>query len=448
MAGNSLVLGVEIIGEFKKLTAATQGSAKDLSSLNKTVTSVSRKMRSALAGIGIGLSFAIITRELKEATQAAIEDEKSQALLANQMRNTTGATDDQIASVEKQISKLQLTASVADDKLRPAYSSLYRVTKDSTESMKLLNIATDISASTGKDLGSVTLALTKAYQGKMGALQKLGVPMTDSIQNAQDYAKATATLNKLTDLAATQSGPALVKTQEKIAIQQAILNDLAKQGIDWQGDLGKAFQNSATIASNLDPYTQLKIAFDEIQESVGAILLPILRDFADWLLEITPKIEQFFRDLTDPTTEMGAQWAAMWEMIGMVGDQFDRLLSVMSGGRGGFAMVMDWITTMAAGLGQLMFYFSKLAEQQQAFWSGNWGKSMSIAQNYTRDYNNFVTAQQSAYDIATRKSQARAQSFYNNIKIEVNGANVTANDIVNTLNKSLKTNGSLNLGLK
>lgn len=321
----SLVLQVDILGEYKNLTAATKGAQNQLSALNKRTAAISNSMNRAFAAIGIGFSLGMVVRELGEASRAAVEDVKSQALLANQMRNTTNATDQQVAAVEKQISKLQLSASIADDKLRPSFSTLLRVTKDSSKAMDLLTLATDVSAGSGKDLTAVTMALSKAYQGKMGALQKLGVPMTDSIQNAQDYAKATATLNKLTDLAANQSGPALLKTQQKIAIQREILNQLAKDGIDWEKDLGDAFANSATKAANLDPYQRMQIIFGEMQEQIGTALLPILGELSTWLA--TPEGEEKLGQLVDLIKEVVTNFA---EMAKWVLDNKDWLLPMVA----------------------------------------------------------------------------------------------------------------------
>jgi len=55
------------------------------------------------------------------------------------------------------------------------YQTLAIATKDASESQKLLNVALDISAATGKDLQSVTGASSKAYLGNNTALSKLGV---------------------------------------------------------------------------------------------------------------------------------------------------------------------------------------------------------------------------------------------------------------------------------
>jgi hypothetical protein len=247
----SLVLNVEILGEFKKLTAATQGANKQLSGLQGTASKISRNIGRAFATIGVGLSFAFITRELKEASQAAVEDAKSQGLLATALKNTTGANNAQIASVEKSISEMSRQASIADDDLRPAFAKLARATGDVEKSTSLMSLALDIAAGTGKSLDAVTTALGRAVgpDGTTGALERL-VP---AIKGASDP----------------------------------------------MGELERLFAGSAEKAANLDPYQRLQVVLGEISESVGATLLPLLEKFASWFLTVVPGIQAFFKSITE-----------------------------------------------------------------------------------------------------------------------------------------------------
>ena len=285
----SLVLNVEILGEYKKLTQATKGAQKNLNGLDKITDKVSSSMNKALSAIGVGLSLGVVVQQLKEASKAAVEDAKSQQLLANQLENTVGATKAQIAAVEQSIGKMQMSAAVADDTLRPAFAQLTRATGDTAESTKLLQLALDISAGSGKSLESVTMALTKAYNGQFGALGKLGVPMSDQILNASEATKANKELNKaLMDqqIALETYGvksKEYEKATQKVADAQDKVNRITAEGVDWQGQLQDAFAGSAEKAANTDPYQKMQIIFGEIQERIGAALLPLLEKFSAWL---------------------------------------------------------------------------------------------------------------------------------------------------------------------
>jgi len=229
----SLVLNVEILGEFKNLTKATQGSQSELQNLNKKIGSFSKFAAKAFASIGVGLSFAFITRELTDATKAAVEDNKAQQLLAKQLENTTGANQAQIKSVETSIAKWQVQSGVLDDNIRPAYATLIRSTGDITKANGLMSLALDVSAGTGKSLEAVALALGKAVNGSETALVKL-VP---SIKGSKD----------------------------------------------GMGDLQKQFEGAAATAANNDPYMRFGVIMADLQEKIGGALLPVLEDFSRWL---------------------------------------------------------------------------------------------------------------------------------------------------------------------
>lgn len=233
----SLVLNVEILGEFKKLTSATQGAQSQLTTMGNKAATISKGIKRAFAGIGIGLSFVVLAREIGDATKAAIDDRQSQELLALAMQNTTNATDAQIAAAEQAISKMQFQAGVADDVLRPSYQKLFIATGSVTESNRLLQIALDASASTGLSLDTVSQAMAKSLAGSDTALTKL-IP---SLRDSKDPIEAMAL----------------------------------------------AFDGAATKAANLDPYNKLNIVFGDIQDKLGTALLPVLDKFSAWIS--TPK---------------------------------------------------------------------------------------------------------------------------------------------------------------
>jgi hypothetical protein len=253
----SLVLNVEILGEFKKLTTATTGAAKDLNSLKKTTDKISKGMKTALAAVGLGFSLSVVVRELKEASKAAIEDVKSQELLALSLQASTKATDNQIAAVEKIIGKYQLQASVADDELRPAFAKLTQSTGDLEESSKLLGIALDVSAGSGKSLDAVTQAMSRALNGSTGALERLL--------------------------------PAVKGVDDPIAF------------------LAQRFDGAAEAAANTDPYQRMNILFGELQEQVGMALLPYLEEFSNWLAEpgTTEMIQEIVTVIVDMIKNFG-----------------------------------------------------------------------------------------------------------------------------------------------
>ena len=105
------------------------------------------------------------------ATKAAAEDQAAQKALQVQLENSTGASQEQIAAVEKSISVMSRQAAVADDVLRPAFAALVRGTKDINEAQKQMSLVLDISRATSIDATTVADALAKAYEGNYKALR-------------------------------------------------------------------------------------------------------------------------------------------------------------------------------------------------------------------------------------------------------------------------------------
>jgi hypothetical protein len=387
----SLVLNVEILGEFKKLTSATQGANKELAGLQGTAKKISSGIGRAFATIGVGLSFAVITRELKDAAQAAVEDTKSQGLLATALENTTGANDKQIASVEKSIKEMQLQASVADDEIRPAFAKLARATGDVEESTKLMSLALDIAAGTGKSLDAVSTALSRAVgpEGTTGALERL-VP---AIKGAKDP----------------------------------------------MAELEKLFEGSAEKAANLDPYQRMNIIFGEMQEQVGMALLPILEKFSTWLA--TPEGQAKLQEIVDGIV------AIIEEGIKLVAwvDENKNWLVPMVLAIGGLTTAWNIATGAANAYKAAALLAGAVGAVGAGVGAGLAGVGAGAA---VGGYMEGVATGERSRILAGEGFQKGGKLFGDafqqtnqNVTININKGNLTAKEIADTLNKQTKATG-------
>jgi hypothetical protein len=198
-----------------------------------------------------------------EGVKAAIEDEAAQKRLALALQNVTGATEAQIAAVEEQISKTALATGVADDKLRPALQRLATATGSVSESQKLLTLALDISAATGKDVETVSNALGKAYEGNTASLARLG-----------------------------------------IGLSAAEIKTMGLQGAVTQ--LGQTFGGAAATQANTfeGQIARLRVGFDEAKEAIGAQLLPVIQRLLDYVVNVLiPKFQEAKRAAIDPIVQ-------------------------------------------------------------------------------------------------------------------------------------------------
>lgn len=261
MVAQSRTLKLSILADVDQLKKSLNSANNDVEGSSSKLGEFSKKAGLAFAAAGAAAG-AYAVKLAVDGVKAAIEDEAAQIRLATSLKNATGATNDMIASVEKQILKTSLATGVADDKLRPALSRLALSTGDVTKAQDLLSLALDISQATGKGLDSVANSLGKAYDGNTAALGKLGIGLSAAELKAMSF---TEVQGKLSDLFG-----------------------------------GAAAENSKTFAGRLEI---LKVTFDEAKESIGARLLPIIQQLVEFVVnKVVPalgKFADFFKPITD-----------------------------------------------------------------------------------------------------------------------------------------------------
>jgi hypothetical protein len=206
---------------------------RGIKAAQKSFGSLSGSLGKLAGVITAALSIRALANGLRDAAKAAVEEQKSAALLAQQLQNTVGANDALISSVEGSIRAMSLNAAVADDELRPAFAQLVRATQDADTATTMLQLALDVSAGTGRDLQSVTIALSKAYQGNTTALSRLGIK--------------------------------------------------AEEGKDIFAQLEEQFAGAAETAARNDPFARISVTVGELQEQIGVYLIPLLNGLADQL---------------------------------------------------------------------------------------------------------------------------------------------------------------------
>jgi hypothetical protein len=230
----------------------TKAATKDISKMEKKFGDFANKSAKAfgLAALAAG---AFAAKVGYDAVKAAMEDQKSQALLALSLRNTVGATDAAIAATEEYITAMQAEFGIADDQLRPALAKLAAVTGDVGKAQSLLGVAMDISAARTIDLDSASKLVAKAYGGNIGALKKLFPQISAATVKSKDFAAALKEISSETK--------------------------------------GAAAAAANTFAGQME---RIKLAFGEASESLGYKLLPQIQSFADIIInKAIPAIQKF-----------------------------------------------------------------------------------------------------------------------------------------------------------
>jgi hypothetical protein len=256
MATGTRALTLKLLADVDNFTKNLNKADKDVMSFGDKVSDFGKKAGLAFAAAGAA-AVAYAGKLAIDGVKSAIEDEAAQAKLANTLRNVTDATDAQIKSTEDFILKTSLATGVTDDELRPSLDRLTRATKDVDKAQKLQALALDIAAGSGKSLQAVTEALSKAQEGNLAGLSRLGVGIDKAELKTLSFDQITAKL---------------AGTFE---------NQASKQADTFQGKLSR-----------------LQVAFDEGKETVGAYILTAITPLVETLVQrVIPAIADFTNNL-------------------------------------------------------------------------------------------------------------------------------------------------------
>ena len=252
MATGSRTLKLSILADVDDLKKKLGEADKAVAENSSKIAEFGKKAAVAFAVAGAA-AVAYAGKLAVDGVKSAIEDEQAQLRLAAALKSATGATDAQIKATEEYITKTQLATGITDNELRESFQRLSVSTKNATKSQELLTMAIDISKGSGKDLGSVVEALSKAYEGQDTKLVRLGIGISQADAKAMDFNETTKVLTNLYG--------------------------------------GAASANAETFQGRID---RLKQAFEEAKEEIGYKLLPIIEAFVKLIIEqIIPRLQEF-----------------------------------------------------------------------------------------------------------------------------------------------------------
>jgi len=268
MAGQSRTLKLSILADVDQLKKSLGTGTKEVQTFGSNISDFGKKAGLAFAAAGAAAG-AYAVKLAVDGVQSAIADQAAQEKLATTLRNVTGATNEQIKSVEDYITKTSLAYGVTDDDLRPSLERLARATGDVQKAQELQTLAIDIAAGSGKSLEAVSNALAKAQEGNTASLGKLGVGLS----------------------------AAQLKTLS--------MDEITKK-------LADTFENQASVKADTfqGKMARLSIAFDEGKETVGGFILDA----------ITPLMTIFTNDvipiIQTAADKVGKELAPVFKTIG------------------------------------------------------------------------------------------------------------------------------------
>ena len=259
-AGSAVAAFKKLQAEGEKATGALGIQSKQLQDIFKQVTIA------AAAGFASGVAL------LTSSVNAAIQDQQEQVKLAQALKNTTGATTEQIAETERLVTQMSLASGVADSELRPALATLALGSGSLARAQQDLALAQDIATSTSVPLGQVADALSKSYNDNFKALKALSPALADNIKEGQSLEQIFGELNAQFG-GATQAAAGTAAGQMQILkVQMAELSEsIGAALVPALAAVLPLFQALATFAQNHSTlFAGLVITFTAV---AGAVLL-------------------------------------------------------------------------------------------------------------------------------------------------------------------------------
>lgn len=271
MRGNS-PLGEAVVN----VTADARGLDKGLDSAKRQVAGFTDDVQGRLNKLGSGLKGSILTGVglgagiagfqalsgaisgavdwMSNAVVAAREDEESINRLGASLEQNVPAWQRNTEGIEENIEAAQRLG-FTDEELRDSMTVLVGATHDVTKAQEYMATAMDLARFKGIDLKTASEALIKVSGGHYRMLAQLGIQMDHNASSA-----------------------------EALAAVQKVAG-------------GQAEAYAETTSGMAD---SIGIAFDEISEDVGKLLLPAVREFLQFVQDdVLPGLESFVTDLNN-----------------------------------------------------------------------------------------------------------------------------------------------------
>jgi hypothetical protein len=269
-----------------------------------------------LAVAGAAVATAAVVDFAKESVQAAIEAEASQLKLANAVQNSSLAATDAVPAFQAQAQALRDLTGVDDDLINSAQSILVNMGLQEDQITQLTPLVVDLSQKYGVSLDAAMKAVGKAALGSTGGLARMVGPIETGATAAATYS-----------------------------------NVLEKLG---------AVQGFAAQQANAEPWRLLSAQFGELQEKVGAELLPALKDMVPAIQDILDALEPL---VTFMAGQAGQQLSDFATVIAEIADEADNLHAKVPAASGAVGMLID---AVSSGLNPVGAYISKAIEMTGA----------------------------------------------------------------------------------
>jgi hypothetical protein len=319
---------------FEQILIGSKFDARGFKQAESAATKLGKTVKNLAGSVGLAFGTAQVIAYGKASVQAAAADQKAQQQLALALKNVGLGRD--AASSEAYIQKLQSEFGIVDDLLRPAYQTLAVATRDTTQAQNLLNLSLDISASTGKDLGTVTAALSKAYLGNSTSLSKLGVGITKADLKTKSFEDIVSDLSKTFAGSATAAANTFQGSIDKLGVASANVKEIIGTGlIDALTTLGQD-TTVADLAKNME---SAALYLADVIRGIGVLgdklkSIPVLGSiFGNLQVGMIPIIGSYIEALREAGKQFPIQKASDNQHLQSLESQFKISTKIVNNGK-------------------------------------------------------------------------------------------------------------------
>ena len=271
----NIVFGADLRGFDKAMKKAQKRIKKFGSSMKKTGRTLTTNLTMPIVALGV------------VGVRAFDKQQKAIAQMEAGLKSTGGQVGITSKELQKMASDLQKTTLFGDEEiLKDATAQLLTFTNITGEQFKKTQeVALDLATRLDGDLKSASIMLGKALNdpvANLSALSRAGIQFST---DQKETIKSLVETNRLADA------------------QTIILAELEKQ---YGGSA------AAAAAAGLGPIQQLGNALSDMSEDIGAALLPMIQDLANWIKKIADK----FDGLDDSTKKTIVKIALLVATIG------------------------------------------------------------------------------------------------------------------------------------
>lgn len=317
--------------DFSAITTQAQKASASMKSMSASISSSMGTIKKTMGALGIAVSIGAIVAAAKDAKSAYDQQAEAEARLAQVMRNTMGATKDEIQAI-KDLCSAEQQLGIVGDEVQLAGAQELATYLTQTESLKkLIPVMNDMVAqqygygASAEQAANIATMLGKVMEGQTGGLSRYGYYFDDAQKKILKYGTEAQRVAVLAEIVEGSVG----------GMNYALANT----------PTGRLQQLSNTLGD-------IKEQFGQAVSTVAVTFLPLLNKVANMLASIAAlaiRVAQaianvFGKKFNTSTAAISSGAGGASEALGGMADS--------AGGAGGASEALDDMADSASGAGK------------------------------------------------------------------------------------------------